>query len=54
LTSTPNNNQNITSSTTGYERVEVGHDGLNTVPEIITLTAGKNYELVITPSENGK
>jgi hypothetical protein len=39
LTSTPNNNQNITSSTAEYERVEVGHNGLNTVPEVITLTA---------------
>ena len=53
LTSTPNNNQNITS-TTGYERIEVGHDGLNIIPEVITLIAGKNYELVITPSDNGK
>ena len=54
LTSTPNSNQNITATTGEYERIEVRHDGLNTVPEVITLTAGKNYELVITPSENGK
>jgi plastocyanin domain-containing protein len=32
----------------------VGHNGLNTVPEVITLTAWKNYELVITPTDNGK
>jgi hypothetical protein len=54
LISTPNNNQNIISTTWAYERIEVGHDGLNIVPEIITLIAGKNYELIITPSENGK
>jgi len=47
-----NNSQSSTNS--DYERLEIGHDGLNIVPEIITLSAGKNYELIITPSENGK
>ena len=52
--SSTSNNQNINSITTEYEQVEIGHNGLNLVPEIITLTAGKNYELTITPNENGK
>lgn len=54
FTTGPNTNQNTTVTTWEYERREVGHDGFNTVPEIITLTAGKNYELVITPTDNGK
>ena len=39
---------------TDYERRDVWYDGLRLVPEIITLTAGRNYELVVTPSDNGK
>lgn len=54
LTTWPNTNQNITITTWEYERVEVGHDGFNTVPEVIILTAGNSYELVITPTDNGK
>lgn len=52
LTTTTNTTN--TTYTGEYERIEVGHDGLHLVPEIITLTAGKNYELVITPSSNGR
>jgi hypothetical protein len=48
------NNQNISSITKEYEHIEIWHNGLNLVPEIITLTAGKDYELTITPSDNGK
>lgn len=48
--------QNIAqaSPTAVYETINVGHDGLRLIPEIVTLTAGKNYEIIITPSDNGK
>jgi hypothetical protein len=48
---------NITQSTnfTGeYERVEIWFDGLALVPGTVTLKAGGNYELVVTPTDNGK
>ncbi|MCX6822539.1 MAG: sulfite exporter TauE/SafE family protein [candidate division SR1 bacterium] len=37
-----------------YQRIEAGFDGLALVPGTITLKAGGNYELVVTPTENGK
>lgn len=46
-------NQNI-SFTGEYQRVEAWFDGLALVPGIINLTAGGNYELVVTPTDNGK
>lgn len=46
--------QQTTAFTGTYERREVSHDGRKLVPEIISLTVGKSYELVITPSDNGK
>lgn len=52
--STFSNNVQSSNFTGQYERIEIWHDGLNLVPEIITLTAGKNYELIITPSNNGR
>ncbi len=52
--SSTSNNQNISSITAEYEQIEIGHNWLNLVPEIITLTAGRDYELTITPSDNGK
>lgn len=51
LTTNSNDNANFTWE---YERIEIWHNWLNLVPEIVTLTAWKNYELIITPSENGK
>lgn len=45
---------NQEDSSWAYERREVGHNWFNVVPETIILTAGKNYELIITPSSNGK
>ncbi|EKD25569.1 MAG: heavy metal transport/detoxification protein [uncultured bacterium (gcode 4)] len=48
-------NTNQTTSFTGeYQQVNIWFDGLALVPEITTLTAGGNYELIVTPSENGK
>lgn len=44
-----------TSITTGnYKRIEVAHNGYQLIPETITLEAGKNYEVVITPNSDGK
>lgn len=48
-----NTNQNI-SFTGEYQRIEAWFDGLALVPGTINLTAGWNYELIVTPSENGK
>lgn len=49
-----NNNNNIIDTNAVYEKVNIWHNWLNLVPEVVTLTAGKNYELIITPSDNGK
>lgn len=38
-------NENIT-----YEIVNVWHDEYSMIPETLTLNAGKNYKLIITPS----
>jgi len=43
-----------TSFTGEYQRVEAWFDGLALVPETINLTAGGNYEFIVTPTENGK
>lgn len=47
-------NQDNNQMISRYERKEIGHNGLYLVPEIITLTAGEDYELIITPSDDGK
>jgi hypothetical protein len=36
------------------EIIEVWHDGVMFVPEIIKLKQWKNYKLVVTPSSNGR
>lgn len=35
------------------ETIQVGHDGIQFIPETIQLTAGKNYKLVVTPTSDG-
>lgn len=47
-------NNNVSSFTGEYKRINVWHNGLSMVPEIVTLSAGGNYEFIVTPSENGK
>jgi hypothetical protein len=37
-----------------YEEILLTHDGRNTVPQITTLHAWKNYKFVITPDKNGQ
>ncbi len=37
-----------------YEEIALGHDGLNTIPDVTTLKAGKNYKFTITPEADGK
>lgn len=37
-----------------YEEVALWHDGLNTIPEVTTLPAGKNYKFTITPEADGR
>lgn len=44
---------NIVETTTSYETVNVWHDEYALVPETVTLSAGKNYKLVITPTADG-
>ena len=46
--------QQSTTFTGEYERIEAGFDGLALVPGTITLKAGWNYEVVVTPTDNGK
>lgn len=48
------NTNQITTFTGEYQRVEIWFDGLALVPETTTLTAGRNYELIVTPTDNGK
>ena len=48
-----NTNQNITF-TGEYQKINIWFDGLALVPEVTTLSAGGNYELTVTPSDNGK
>lgn len=36
------------------ETIQVEHDGLQLVPSIINLAAGKNYKLVVTPTADGR
>lgn len=36
-----------------YEIIEMWHNGWSTEPESITLQAGKNYKVIITPDSNG-
>lgn len=35
------------------ETIQIGHDGIQFVPETIQLEAGKNYKLVVTPTSDG-
>ena len=53
VSSLTNTNQN-TSFTGEYQRVEIWFDGLALVPGTINLTVGGNYELIVTPTDNGK
>lgn len=48
------NTTQTTTFTGEYQRIEVWFDGLALVPEITTLNVGGNYELIITPTDNGK
>ena len=50
-TTTPTNNTVDTTIT--YETVNIGHNEYALVPETVTLTAGKSYKLVITPTADG-
>ncbi len=36
------------------EIVNVGHDGVQFVPSLIKLAAGKNYKVIVTPSSDGR
>ncbi|EKD24687.1 MAG: hypothetical protein ACD_80C00170G0001 [uncultured bacterium (gcode 4)] len=40
-------------STVAYETVNVWHTAFALNPETVTLSAGKSYKLIITPTENG-
>lgn len=40
-------------TTVSYETVNIGHNEYALVPETVTLTAGKNYKLIITPTADG-
>lgn len=48
------NTTQTTTFTGEYQRVEIWFDGLALVPGTVELQAGGNYELVVTPTENGK
>ena len=50
-TTTATNNTVDTAIT--YETVNVGHNEYALVPETVTLTAGKSYKLIITPTADG-
>lgn len=42
----------ITNS--NYETINIWHTAFALDPEIVTVKVGKNYKLIITPTENGK
>jgi len=56
-------NNNITTTATPttvttkpnitYETMNVWHDAYSLIPETVTLTAGKSYKLIITPTADG-
>jgi len=54
-TTTPTTTTTTTNidTTASYETVNVGHTAYALVPETVTLVAGKNYKLIITPTEDG-
>ena len=56
-TTTPPNTTPITTNsidtTTSYETVNVWHSAYALEPETVSLVAGKNYKLVITPTADG-
>jgi hypothetical protein len=47
-------NQTTNTASAEYQQIDLGHNGLNTVPETTTLPAGKDYKFVITPDSNGR
>lgn len=51
-TPTPTTTTNV-DTTASYETVNVWHSAYALVPETVTLVAGKNYKLIITPTEDG-
>lgn len=44
----------ITNFTGTFETINIWHNWYQTIPTTISLDAGKNYELIITPNSNGK
>lgn len=52
-TATTTQTNNTVDTTNTYETVNVWHDEYALVPETVTLTAGKSYKLVITPTADG-
>jgi len=54
LTDTGADQTTATTNNLETETVQVGHDGLQFVPSIINLAAGKNYKIVTTPSSDGR
>jgi hypothetical protein len=47
-------NQTTNTASAEYQQIDLGHNGLNTVPETTTLSAGKDNKFVITPDSNGQ
>lgn len=41
------------TASANYEEITLWHDGYNTIPQVTTLPAGKDYKFVITPESNG-
>lgn len=50
--STPDTGSNQASA--NYEEVQLWHDWRNTIPQVTTLPAGKDYKFVITPDADGR
>jgi hypothetical protein len=44
---------NTVNTTATYETVNVWHSEVSLIPETVTLTAGKSYKLIITPTADG-
>ena len=47
-----NGNEPVVVNNLETETVAVGHDGMQFVPSVIKLAAGKNYKLLVTPSSD--
>ncbi len=51
--STPTIAPTVADTTATYETINVGHTAFALNPETVTLSAGKSYKLIITPTEDG-